>query len=417
MMRNRNVIKTAIVFLLVLTFISCYKKETIAGKNRPVTLVISSRLYTPLSEQKFLYDEIFPSFEEENNVVVKFEILDDDILLDRAFQQKETGRITSDVVIVHNSRMKEWVDGDLVEILPVEEWKSRTFSQAFTTYLVYGGKTYFAPVGGDVYLLLANRKALQYLDSTVEIQNLTWSGFADWSQKIKSGEGSGKVAVTGVPQKNFIYFFGAMVLSYGGGFPIVRSYEANQCWNILASMSDTFFPGVLSCDNVSLPMKNGEAWLAVAHMARIGEAYRQNPDDYIIAPAPRGPSGIGSIAGTSGFAVLKGAENKDMAFRFIEYMTRPEIAVKVARGTGGFLPPINEAIEELGNTPADTVIKTGIEVLQNGVVSGVPGSSYTSWGDVKQIYDDLFSEMILNRGTVDDTLLHKAEERLEALRK
>lgn len=409
------IISSVISALLFLS--ACEDQTQIAGRDRPVTLVISSRLYTPVSEQKFLYDEIFPEFEEKNNAVVKFEILDDEVLLERAALQMETGRITSDIVIVHNSRMKEWIDGSYIEPLPVEQWPGRTFSQAFLDSIAQDGKTYFAPVGGDVYLTLANKKALPYLPENIDIQKLTWEEYSRWAVAVAQGEGEGKVAVTGVPQKSFIYMAGALILSYGGSFPQVASEEALKGWEILASMGKSFYQGLMTCDNVSIPMKSGEAWLAVAHMARVGEVYRNAPDDFILAPAPGGPAGIGSIAGTSGFAVLKGAENREMAYRFIEFMTKPEIAVKVARGTGGFLPPINEAIEELGDSPTDEVIKKGIVVLQNGVVSGVPGGDYTSWGAVKQIYDDIFQNMILESGSVDRDLLKQAQLEMDSLRK
>lgn len=397
-------------------FISCEKEKEVV-EEKPVTLVVSSRLYSPASEQKFLYDEVFPEFETENNVIVKFEILEDDPLLKRARLQSETGRVTSDVVIVHNGRMNEWIEGDFIEVLPVDQWSGRTFSAAFLDSITSGGKTYFAPVGGDVYLLLANQNAMKYLPAVADVQNITWEQYIDWAVAIADGEGEGKTAVTGVPMKSLIYMYGGMFLSYGGEFPVINSEGAVEGWKLLTKMKNAYSPTVMTYDNVTSPMKSGETWLTVAHMARVGEAYRANPANYVLAPAPKGPNGIGSIAGTSGFAVLKGAENREMALKFIEFMTRPEIAVKVAKGTGGFLPPIDEAISELGDSPTDEVIKKGVMVLQNGVVSGVPGGDYTSWGAVKQVYDDVFVEMILGTGVYDQALIDEAQAKLEALKK
>ena len=167
----------------------------------PTTLVVSSRLYSPASEQKFLYDEVFPEFEKENNVIVKFEILDDTVLLKRAELQAETGRVTTDVVIAHNGVMDQWITNNYVEELPVSEWPGRTFSAAFMDSISSGGKTYFAPVGGDVYLLLANQKAMKYLPAGADVQDITWEQYIDWAVAIAEGEGEGKTAVTGVPMK------------------------------------------------------------------------------------------------------------------------------------------------------------------------------------------------------------------------
>lgn len=217
--------------------------------------------------------------------------------------------------------------------------------------------------------------------------------------------------------KSLIYMYGGMFLSYGGPFPVINSPGAKEGWKLLTRMHKAYSPTVMTYDNVTAPMKSGEAWLTVAHMARVGEAYRSNPSNYVIAPAPRGPKGIGSIAGVSGFGVPVGAEHRDLALKFIEYMTRPDIAVKVARGTGGFLPPIDEAIKVLGDSPVDQVIKNGVLVLQKGIVSGVPGSDYKSWGAVKQVYDDVFKEMIIGTGVYDETLIDNAQKKIDALKK
>jgi multiple sugar transport system substrate-binding protein len=410
--------KVFVVFLLMsllaagILFVGC--KEKVA--EGPTSLIVSSRLYSPATEQKFLFDEIFPEFEEENNCIVKFEILNDDMLIKRARMQYETGRVSVDVVIAHSGIMNEWIAGGYIESLPVTEWPGRTFSAAFLDSITSGGKTYFAPVGGDVYLLLANQKAMKYLPAGADVQNITWEQYIDWAVAIAEGEGEGKCAVTGVPMKSLIYMYGGMFLSYGGEFPVVNSPGAIKAWKLLTKMQHAYSPTVMTYDNVTMPMKSGETWLTVAHMARMGEAYRSNPSGYVLAPAPRGPKGIGTIAGVSGFAVLIGAEHRDLALKFIEFMTRPDIAVKVARGTGGFLPPIDEAIAVLGDTPTDEVIKKGVMVLQNGVVSGVPASAYTSWGAVKQVYDDLFKEMILEKGVFDQALVDAAQQKLEALK-
>ncbi len=414
----RKVLISLLVLLSLTTvfmFVGCKEEAVVAGA--PTTLVVSSRLYSPASEQKFLYDEVFPDFEKENNCIVKFEILDDTVLLKRAELQAETGRVTTDVVIVHNGVMDQWITNKYVEELPVSDWPGRTFSAAFLDSIMSGGKTYFAPVGGDVYLLLANQKAMKYLPSGADVQDITWEQYIDWAVAIAEGEGEGKTAVTGVPMKSLIYMYGGMFLSYGGEFPVINSPGALEGWKLLTKMHNAYSPTVMTYDNVTAPMKSGETWLTVAHMARTGEAYRSNPSNYVIAPAPKGPKGIGSIAGVSGFGVPVGAEHHDLALKFIEFMTRPEIAVKVARGTGGFLPPIDEAIKVLGDSPVDEVIKKGVLVLQTGVVSGVPGSAYTSWGAVKQVYDDVFADMIIGTGVYDKAMLDDAQAKLEALKK
>ncbi len=412
----RKVLITLVMLSLLTTGFMFAGGQDEVADDAPTSLIVSSRLYSRATETKFLYDEIFPEFEAENNAIVKFEILEDEPLLKRARLMAETGRYTTDVVIVGTGWMPQWIEGGYVEALPVNDWNDRTFSAAFMGTTSMGGKTYFAPVGADVYLMLANNKAIKYLPAGTDVQNITWEQYVDWAVAIAEGEGEGKTAVTGVPMKSLIYMYGGMFLSFGGEFPVINSAGANEAWKLLTKMKNAYSPTVMTYDNVTIPMKSGETWLTVAHMARMGEAYRSNPSNYVIAPAPSGPKGIGSIAGASGFSLPVGAPNRELAIKFIEFMTRPDIAVRIARGTGGFLPPIDEAIAVLGDSPIDEVIKKGVMVLQNGVLSGVPASEYTSWGAVKQVYDDVFAEMIIGTGVYDKALLDAAQAKLEALK-
>jgi len=393
---KKLVVLTALI-LMVSAFVFAGGEKEMAA-DAPTKLVVSSRLYSQPGEQQFLIDEVFPAFEKENNCIVMFEILEDDPLLKRAQFQKESGRVTTDVVIAHAGRMAEWIKNDYVIPLPVDQWTDRTFSKAFS-------------------LMLINKKALPYLPAGADVQNLTWEQYVDWAVAVAKGEGEGKAAVTGVPMKSLIYMYGGMFLSFGGPFPVINSPGAIDGWNLVVKMKDAYTPTVNTYDNVSAPMKTGEAWMTVAHMVRCGDAYQSNPSNYILAPAPSGPDGIGSIAGTSGFAVTNGAPNKDLAINFIKFMTEPSMAVKIARGTGGFIPPIDEAIEQLGDSIQDEIISKGIMVLTNGVVSGVPGGDYTSWGAVKQVYDDAFQELVLKRGAVDVDYLNEAQARIDALKK
>ena len=131
----------------------------------------------------------------------------------------------------------------------------------------------------------------------------------------------------------------------------------------------------------------------------------------------RGPAGIGSIAGVSGYGIMKGAPNEDLAIQFLEYLTRPDIQVKISKGTGGFIPPVKEAIDYLGNDPTDEVIKKAIMVLDNGVVSGVPAGDYQDWGAVKKCFDDAFQDTILAGKDMTQERADQVQACVDALKK
>jgi multiple sugar transport system substrate-binding protein len=381
----------------VIETVEVEKEVEVASK----TLVFSSRLFSPPREQEFFINEIIKPWEAETGISVNFGILDDDKLLDRATVQATTDHVTTDIVCAHNGKMPDWLDaGYVMDLTPyVNEWTDRTFLPAFEGDTNRDGKQYFLPVGADVYLTLANNKALDYLPDGVDINAITWDQYADWAVAIAEGEGEGKVCITGIPAKSWIYMFGGTALSYGAGFPDINSEAAVKAWEVWAKIgaANGFIPTVLNIDSCVDPMLREETWLTVFHNARAGQVNDSNPTKYTLAPAPTGPTGIGTIAGVSGYAVMNGAPNQE---------------------AGGFIPPVQEAIDYLGDEAIDEVINKAVLVLENGIVSGVPAYLYQDWGAVKQVFDEVFVQMVLNGdGTVDQALLDEAAGKLDALLK
>ena len=188
-MNKKLLIVVAIVMGLAL-MVGCTAVPVAApAEGGSETLVFSSRLFSPPREQEFFINEVIKPFEEENGVTVNFQILDDDTLLERAMVQQDTDHVTTDIVAAHNSRMAEWIDAGYVQDLTplVESWDDRTFSEAFVENTNMDGKQYFLPVGADVYLLLANNQAVDYLPEGMDINAMTWDQYAEWANAIAAG--------------------------------------------------------------------------------------------------------------------------------------------------------------------------------------------------------------------------------------
>jgi len=396
-------------------------KATPAAPAAPRTLVFSSRLFSPPREQEFFINEIIKPWEKENNATVNFQIVDDQTLLDRAKVQQETGHVTTDIIVAYNAMMSQWINNGWVEDLTpeVKKWTDRHFMETFNKNTTKDGKQYFLPVGADVYLTLANNKALPYLPKGADINALTWDQYADWAVAVAKGEGGGKVCITGIPMKSWIYMFGASELSYGATFPDANTPEAMEAWKIWSKIGKNqgYIPTVLNVDNCVDPMMREESWLTVFHEARAGQVFASNETQFTLGPAPSGPAGIGSIAGVSGYGIMKGAPNRDLAIKFLGYLTRPDIQVKIAKGTGGFIPPVKEAVDYLGTDPTSEVINKALMVLNKGVVSGVPAGNYQDWGAVKKCFDDAFADTILAGKDMSQQRADQVQACVEALKK
>ena len=387
----------------------------------PKVLVFESRLFSPPREQEFFINEVIKPFEADHGVKVLFQILDDTTIFDRATLQQDTDHVTTDIICAHNGKMPDWLDAGWVEDLTplVKSWTDRHFSPTFNSDTNRDGKQYFLPVGADVYLLLANNKTLPYLPAGADIDAITWEEYAQWAVNIAEGEGEGKVCITGIPMKSWVYQFGGTALSYGAGFPDINSAGAMEAWKIWEKIgkANGFVPTVMNIDSCVDPMMREESWLTVFHNARAGQVYASNETQFTLAPAPIGSEGIGTIAGVSGYAILKGAPNYDLAVDFLEYLTRPEIQVKIAKGTGGFIPPVQEALDYMGNEAIDEVIAKAVLVLEQGIASGVPGYLYQDWGAVKVCYDDVFEDTIFAGNDVDQARLDTAQACVDGLLK
>lgn len=387
----------------------------IAGEN---TVVLSSRLWSQPAEQDFILNQILTPFEEANNCQVIFQLVENNWeLLSQTTEQIEAGHVTTDVVLVYVDGMREWVENGYVMDLTeyTKAWKIRTFPQSLAKLTSFDDRQYFLPIGADVYLFIVNKKALPYAPKGINVQTLTWEQVVEWANAIAQGEGEGKFAVTAAPKKMLIYQYGGIILSYGGGFPIINSPEALQAWELLVKMQHAHTPNVLTYTSVVDTMKREEAWLAFAHCARVGDIYRSNPDQFIVSRAPKGSAGMGSIMGTSGFAVLNDAPHKELALKLVEYMTRPDIQVTIAKGTGGFIPPVEEALPLLSNSIEDEIIYKALQVMDQGVLAFIPPTFGETWGSVKALYDKAFRKLVLEDGAVDKAYLDSLQEEIDAL--
>jgi multiple sugar transport system substrate-binding protein len=394
-----------------------------------MTLVLDSEMFSPPAEQEFFINEILAPFEEETGITVSFSIVEGAAMFDRITVQQETDHVTTDVILAFNGRFPWYTEAGYVSSLDdaADILEDRTILTAFDATAMADGVRYFVPISADVYLTIAHNNALDYLPAGADMDSLTYDQYVEWAVAIAEGEGEGKVCITGIPQKMFIYQFGTSALSYGlspagegePAFPNLNSDASAESWGNWAAIgaADGFVPTILSIDNCTDPLMREEAWLSVTHNARVGQVYASNETLYTVGPAPVGPSGVGTIAGAHGLGVVEGTANYDAALQLVEYLTRPDIQVKMNKGTGGFVPVVAEAIEYLGDDPTDEIIIKALIVLNFGIPSYLPVADFQDWGAVKQLFDDVFVDMILGGdGTVDQDLLDAKQAELDALR-
>jgi len=398
-------------------------KSAKSTKDTGITITILSGLWSKPSEGEFVVTQVLNPFAEKLGINISFQRAPSGLAFERIKIQKAANQMSSNLEISSSGQLANWIEKDYVVDLSkyIKEWKDLKFLPAFSKGIKQDGKTYFIPICGNVYLLFANKQALKYLPEGCTIDTLTWDDFADWAINIKKGTGYGRTVISGIPLKSFIYQFGCSALSYGAGFPEIDSPGARRAWGIWEriAQADAFIPNIREIGDCSIPIIRGEAWLTILNNTKVGEAFETNETRYVIGKMPSGTKGRGAIVGFSGIGMFKGAPNQDYALKVLKHFTNPEIQVKLARGTGGFVPAEEAALKFLDdNDPQDIVIRKAMREMQgNVVISGVPAYKFKSWGAVKMVFDNLWEKVVLKKKKITEKDFANAAKQLNALRK
>lgn len=402
-----------VLALVASMFVGCANK---ADSTEPVTLKVTSGLWSKPEEQQYVREEVLTAFEEQTGITVELEVVEN--IQDMMESQKASDEWVSDVVITHSGDMTKYISNGYVQSLnSVLDGMDITVLPAFNESTSANGNTYYIPISADVYLVIANNKALDYLPAGVDLNSITWEQYKDWAIAMAEGEGMPKTAMPALAVKSMCYQMGGIGLSYGGDFADINSEAMVASWNLVGEMiaANAIVETSFNYGDPADLMKAEEAWLSFHHMGPVGQVYASAPAQFTIAPAPAGPTGNGSIAGAWGMGITAGTENLDAAQQFIEYMAKPDVLYKVTQGIGGTIPPVQEVVDVLGSEPADEVVKMGLITLEAGVPHGVPAADYTDWGAVKTVYDDTFKMIWDDEGVVDVDFLAQQQEALEAL--
>ncbi len=418
----KKILITLIAATLVIALSAC------GGSKEPTTLVIASAFAREVSEKEIYQREIFAPFEEEHNVKIEFTTFTEvGALFDKIDTEQQSGEVVTDLVIAHYSDMINFIGNNdyMVGLNDLEnEMSDRTFSSAFDSSTNHNGERYFFPINTDVYLSIARNEAFDFLpDGLTEAEVLagdyTWDDFVDWVDGTNV-----KTAIKGESGRLIIYQIGGMALSntdsIPGTFPALNTAANQKAWLDILEMYNKggIHPQSTTINSCQELLESGAIQIAFEHQSVVGLTYDGAPAQFKVFPGPKGTSGkAGTIAGGHGIGIVKDSENQELAAEFIKWMTAKEQIVDAALGS---IPPLAEAIDALGSSPAEEVIRQGISTIQNANVEGLQMiPEYTEWGGVKAVSDAVFAELMAGDFDSDQALLDRldvAQAELDALK-
>jgi multiple sugar transport system substrate-binding protein len=214
------------------------------------------------------------------------------------------------------------------------------------------------------------------------------------------------------------FFQGYLYPSYTGG--VVRTFkssEAAQMWADFKAIWEHASPRSTSYAFMQEPLLAEEVWIAFDHTARVLEAFRQRPDDFVAFPAPAGPAGRGFMPVVAGLAIPKGAPQPDAAAQLIGYLTSPEVQIETLKAVG-FYPVIEVDL------PAD--LEPGIKIAadaidaqtsaKDAIPSLLPVGLGEKGGELNKIYLDTSQLIVLRGRDIEETLAEQGEKLAQLMR-
>ncbi len=198
---------------------------------------------------------------------------------------------------------------------------------------------YYIPWMQATYIMAANRKALPYLPKGASLDHLTYGQLEQWAAAIHKATGRRLLGFPAGPSGLMHRFFeGYLYPAYTGGVVTTfRSPEAVKMWETFRKLWAQVNPNSTSYGFMQEPLLSGDVWIAFDHVARLQDAFRRRPQDFVAFPAPSGPEGLAYMPVVAGLAIPKGAPHPKQAAALIEYLSRPPTQILTLK-TSSFFP-------------------------------------------------------------------------------
>jgi multiple sugar transport system substrate-binding protein len=276
-----------------------------------------------------------------------------------------------------------------------------------------GSSTKYMPWMQASYVLAVHKKALQWLPAGADVQDLTYDQFLAWVSAARRGNG-GK-AVLGLPcgPKGLYhrFFQGFLLPSFTGtqitGF---RGPDAVRAWQYMKELWANAVRSSTNYEFMQEPLQRGEALIAWDHVARLVGAPKDKPDDWVMAPAPRGPKGRGYLLIVAGVAIPRGAPEAAKARDVIKALTTTDTQLDVLR-QNAFFPVVTAALPT-DLPPAVRLEAAAVTRQQAGdeAIAALPPIGLGSRdGEVSQIFKNTFKEICLDNRPVQRVLDNQAK--------
>ena len=332
----------------------------------------------------------------------------------------EGGARATDVVGALHGELQPLVRLDA--LVPLDDLAERLTGRGVPDQLLALGKLgtehqLYVPWMQASYIMVANKAALAYLPDGTDLDALGYDQLAVWASAITQKTGKQLLGFPAGPQGLMHRFFeGFLYPSYTGGVVApFRSEAAAAMWTQFSSLWKSVNPNSTSYNFMQQPLLSGDVWIGWDHAARVLDALRQKPEEFVAFPAPVGPKGRGYMPVVAGLAVLKGASDISGAMALVDYLTQHQTQIVTAREVGFF--PVVQAKFSSTSDPGLKMAAVAIQRMQSAR-DALPALLPVGLGEHDADFDRVFMnafQLIVLRGQKPRAVLDREAETLQQL--
>jgi len=386
-------------------------------------LNFASTQMVPAAEQIFAKSVLLKGFADESGIKAEFIPMEYPDLFTRLSAEVAAQKVTISLVGELHGGLDLMNTKVLLDDLSGISLPNRTFIKALEDYSVLAGKKVYIPWMQATYVMAVNKKAFQYLPAGLKVEDVTgasekwtYDALLNWSKNLNDALKGPKLGFPMGPKGLWHRFLHGYIYPSFTGYQAAAfdSVQAVKLWEYLKELRPYMHPSSSVWESMDEPLLKEEVLIAWDHTARVKNAVIEKPEDFAIVPAPRGPQGRGYITVAVGLAIPVGAPQKDNAVKIIDYLTRPDIQVKMLENIG-FFPTIKEAEGVIPEGPLK-ILATGV-LAQSGspdsVIAMIP-SLGAKGGEFSAAYRDAFTKIVIEGADIGTTIT-TAGDKLRAI--
>jgi multiple sugar transport system substrate-binding protein len=319
--------------------------------------------------------------QEHPNITIKFE----NVPAEEASQKLTTqiaGGTPPDVAYLDASNVNDFASRQA--IVNLDDYISRSkivsandYVQAFKTTAVFDGHMYGLPLDGESTGLFYRTDLFKA--AGIDKPPTTWQEFQADAQALTNPAKKQYGYIVFAPESAYYWYpwlwqNGGQLLSKDGKEVLFNSDAAKQAANYYVGLTkyspkdflnSNSYDGRIAFASGKVAMYMAGAWFA----GTLNGEYPKLKDKWAAAPLPQGSNGCATTIAGDTLVLLQGGKNKDAAWKWIEFLSKPENMALWTFGSknGTTLPPRTSLLNSPELTQKKPILKGFADQMKCGV--------------------------------------------------